>query len=104
TVEELQGDGLECPGGGRDLGQHVDAVGVLVDHALQAAHLTLDSAQPLEHRVLVVAVAGSTGRSHVPTIPPYGMSPIWNLRASALRSAGLRHLLRDLAGACTARE
>src|SRR5207248_8557268 len=54
-------------------GQDVDAVGVLIDHALQAPDLAFDAAQALEHRVLVVAVAGSTSRSHAPTIPPYGM-------------------------------
>ena len=31
-----------------DLGEDVDAVGVLVDHALEAAHLALDAAQPLD--------------------------------------------------------
>ena len=47
--------------GGGDLGQHVDAVGVVVDHALHAADLTLDAAQPLLDRTLLVGVAGHAG-------------------------------------------
>ena len=35
--------------------EDVDAVLVLVDHALQPAHLALDAAQPLVDRFLLVA-------------------------------------------------
>jgi hypothetical protein len=38
--------------------QHVDAVPVLLHHALQAADLALDAAQPVEDRILVVDVPG----------------------------------------------
>ena len=40
-----------------DLRQHVDAVGVLLDHPLQPADLTLDATEPLDVGVLVRAVA-----------------------------------------------
>jgi hypothetical protein len=54
--DEAEGDGLEGPGHGGHLGEDVDAVGVGLDHALQAAHLTLDAAQPLEVSVLAACV------------------------------------------------
>src|SRR5207253_3696394 len=42
---------------GGDLGQHVDAVGVLVDHPVHATHLALDAAQPTEQSLFVRTVA-----------------------------------------------
>ncbi len=42
---------------GGDLGEDVDAVDVLVDHALDAAYLPFDAAQALEVGVLVGSVA-----------------------------------------------
>src|SRR5438874_437652 len=57
-VEQLDGDRLERLGHGRDLVEDVDAVLVLVDHPLQAAHLAFDTTQPLVDRFLVVGVAG----------------------------------------------
>ena len=48
--------------------EHVDAVRVLVDHALQPADLALDPAQPLLDGFLVVGVAG-----HVRGYTPWGM-------------------------------
>ena len=56
-VEEPDGDRLEGLGDGRDLGEHVDAVRVLVDHALQPAHLALDAPEALHVVVLVHRVA-----------------------------------------------
>ena len=44
-VEHVDGDLLERGLDGGDLGEDVDAVGVLLDHALEAAHLALDAAE-----------------------------------------------------------
>ena len=41
-VEETDADALECFGDGADLGEHVDAVFVVVDHALESANLAFD--------------------------------------------------------------
>ena len=48
---------LQRPGHRGDLGQDVDAVDVLVDHALQPPHLALDAPEPGEVVGLVVVVA-----------------------------------------------
>ena len=75
-VEEVHRHALQGAGGRRDLGQHVDAVGVLVDHALQAPDLALDAAEALQHLVLGVVVPGVTvaGFAHAVTIiPPRGI-------------------------------
>ncbi len=63
-VEQLEGDGLQRPGRRRDLGQYVDAVRVVVDHALHAPYLTFDAAQPLLDRALLVFIT-----SQLVTIP-----------------------------------
>ena len=51
-VEQADGDALECFRHGADLGEDLDAVGVLVDHALQTLRL-----------------AGSLERHHTPLAP-----------------------------------
>jgi hypothetical protein len=56
-VEQAQTDPLERLRDRDDLGEDVDAVLVLVDHALQPADLTLDAAQPVPVVVLVHRVA-----------------------------------------------
>src|SRR5690606_35676453 len=56
-LQQLQGEGLQGLGGGGHLGEYVDAVDVLVDHALQAADLSLDAAQAFEVFLLLVVVA-----------------------------------------------
>ena len=61
--DQAEGDGLQRPGHGRDLGQDVDAVGVVLDHALEPAHLALDAAQPLEVSIFVLRVP-----AHDPTV------------------------------------
>lgn len=48
---------LDC----RDLGYHVDAVAVALDHRLDSPHLTLDPAQPLEEGIAVGRVAMRSG-------------------------------------------
>ena len=55
--EQADGHALQRLRRGADLGQHVDAVHVVVDHALQATDLALDAPQALDVRVLVRAVA-----------------------------------------------
>ena len=57
-VEQVQADALQRLADCRDLGEHVDAVGVFVDQALQAAHLALDALQARQHLLLVVRVSG----------------------------------------------
>ena len=52
---------------GVDLGQHIDAVAVLLDHAQHAAHLALDPLQPRRHGLLCRIV-------HLATIPRRGIS------------------------------
>ena len=75
-LEQPHGNRLERTRGGRDLGQHLDAVRILVDHPLYASDLALNSAQPSQQGGLVAAVAGDAGqvlrccRIHVDTIPP----------------------------------
>lgn len=48
---------LECARGGRNLREDVDAVGILVDHAFDAAYLALYSPHALEQGILVLRVA-----------------------------------------------
>src|SRR4029453_11962648 len=51
--------------GRADLGEDLDAVRVLLDHALEAANLTFDALQPLEVVVLVYRVTTHYG------VPPF---------------------------------
>src|SRR5215212_2088820 len=55
-VEQTERDRLESLCHRRDLGEDVDAVLLLLDHALQAAGLALDAPQTLEVVVLAVDV------------------------------------------------
>jgi len=56
-VEQTEPNALERLAHRGDLRQHVDAVLVVVDHPLQAAHLALDPAQPVPEVVLFHGVA-----------------------------------------------
>jgi hypothetical protein len=47
-VEQLHANALQRLADRCDLGEHVDAVGVVLDHPAEAANLTLDAAQPCE--------------------------------------------------------
>src|SRR4051794_17206716 len=67
VVEEAEGDLVQRGLDGGDLREDVDAVAVLVDHLLDAAHLTLDAAQALGEVVLGGGVAG-----HTTILPPGG--------------------------------
>src|SRR5204863_6253969 len=49
---------------GRDLGEDVDAIAVLLDHALDAADLALDAAQAGQELVLGGGIAASLGGGH----------------------------------------
>src|SRR4030095_5101255 len=52
---------------GLQLGQDVDAVALLIDHPLNAAHLALDAAQASAAGTLCLRLHG------LDTIPPYGI-------------------------------
>src|SRR4029079_8950416 len=58
VVEDLQRERLERRVHRRDLREHVDAVTVVLDHALDAAHLALDAMQPVDESGLVLREAG----------------------------------------------
>src|SRR5437016_4655388 len=68
VVEQLDSNGLERFGGRRHLIEDLDAVLVLLHHALQPADLTLDPSQPLLDSVLPIAVSRHR-LEHTP--PPY---------------------------------
>src|SRR5690625_2982529 len=55
-IEQAQREGLQRPGGGRDLGEDVDAVLVLLDHLGDPADLSLDAAQPQQVVILLWGV------------------------------------------------
>src|SRR5215470_14482151 len=55
--QQADRDGLQRLRDGRDLGQDVDAIGIVVDHPLQPAYLSLDAPQPRTVLVLVLGVA-----------------------------------------------
>jgi threonine/homoserine/homoserine lactone efflux protein len=59
VVEDLEREALERRVDGGDLREHVDAVAILLDHPLDAAHLPLDAMQPADERVLVGGIAVS---------------------------------------------
>ena len=62
-VEQLHADALQRLADGGDLGEHVDAVRVVLDHPTEAADLALDAAQPRQQLLLVVGV--SRERVHI---------------------------------------
>src|SRR5687767_11020506 len=53
AVEQAEGHLVEGGLDGTDLGEHVDAVPIVLDHAGDAPHLPLDAGQSLEQSVLV---------------------------------------------------
>ena len=57
VVEQAQRNLVERGLGSADLGEDIDAVAVLLDHALDAADLTLDPSQPREQLGLGRAVS-----------------------------------------------
>lgn len=57
-IEETESDAAQRTGDRRDLGQDVDAVRALVDHAGEAADLSLDETEPFQVVVSVYDVAG----------------------------------------------
>ncbi len=59
--QQPQRDRLQRLGRRRDLGQHVDAVGVGLHHPLQTPYLALDPTQPGEQTVLAVDVTHHVG-------------------------------------------
>ena len=78
-VEQHERDAFHGAGGRGDLGEDVDAVGLLVDEALQAAYLTFDATQPREDRLLLgdvsrVRVVVHGGAPLVVRLPQGGIS------------------------------
>jgi hypothetical protein len=75
-VDEAERDLVQRGLHGGDLGQHVDAVTVVLDHALDPADLAFDAPQAFEELVLGGGVAASWGRrvcGHAHSIPPVGI-------------------------------
>ena len=68
---------LQRPGHRGDLGEHVDAVDVLLHHPLQPADLALDPAQTLEVGVLVLRVTAHAARIRSRPAHPRGSPPRW---------------------------
>src|SRR5688500_2698684 len=64
-LEQAEGDRLQRLRHRRDLRQDVDAVLLVLDHALKAAGLALDAAEPLEVVVLAADVAVLVGSTAV---------------------------------------
>src|SRR2546428_13101574 len=62
VVEQLERDGVERLLDGADLRQHLDAVAVVLDHARNPAHLSLDAGQALRDLLLPGRVAGALAR------------------------------------------
>jgi hypothetical protein len=56
-LKQPEGDRFQGPSRGGYLGEDIDAVLLFLDHPLQAAHLSLDAAQPPNVCGLVVRVA-----------------------------------------------
>ena len=83
SVEQAEGDLVQGSLDGADLGENVDAVTVILDHALDAADLSLDAGEALEQLVLARLVALTRGctrcRSHTASIPlpGRGMLAVW---------------------------
>jgi len=70
VIEDLQRETLERGGHCAELRQDVDAVAVVLDHALDPAHLSFDAVQALDQCFLVLGVPVG----HVPpSIPPRGI-------------------------------
>ncbi len=57
VLEDLQPNRLECRPDRPDLGEDVDAVAIVLDHLLDAAHLAFDSVKTLDERVLVLCIS-----------------------------------------------
>ena len=69
--EEFQGDRLQCPGRGGYLVEYVDAVGVAIDHPLNAADLTRGAPQPLWKLGFSFSVTRDVATFRTPRRPLY---------------------------------
>jgi hypothetical protein len=58
VVEEAEGDALQGRFGGLDLGEHVDAVALFLDHPRHPADLAFDPGEAFQQLVLGSAVSG----------------------------------------------
>src|SRR6478672_1770276 len=80
-LEHLQRHGFERGADRTELGQDVDAVAVVLDHARDAAHLALDAREPLQELLLVRRVAvGGSGCHGASLAYPYGVFDRWTSR------------------------
>src|SRR5215469_9348434 len=77
-LEQAQGYRLQRPRGGGDLREDVDAVFIVLDHALQPPDLAFDPAQPRQVLLLALAVSVHAvlppAAGQVSTVPPHGIS------------------------------
>ncbi len=88
-IEQQQAHALQRLTGRRYLGEHIDAIGVVLDESLQATDLTLNPAQPRQHLGLVVVIAGRH-YMHVTSIPLGGITrKRLNASLAALREMGV---------------
>src|ERR1700694_627243 len=83
--EQLKGDAFECSPRRVDLGQDVDAVPVLPNHLLDAAHLPLDAPESRLDFLLVLRITW-----HPPIIPPRGIVVHVNANSVVLHTGGFR--------------
>jgi hypothetical protein len=63
VVEDPEREALERGRDRGDLRQHVHAIAVFLDHALDPAHLALDAVEALDERLLPLVVAGFAHRT-----------------------------------------
>src|SRR3954447_12069469 len=103
VIEQSERDLVECGLNRRNLGEDVDAVTILLDHPLNAAHLSLDTPQALVQLVLGRRVATSR-RFHDGDASRYPVGVWMHGKAVSVRGSPVsRRLLRAvqrLAGAC----
>jgi hypothetical protein len=72
-VEQAQTHALESLGDGHDLGEHVDAVLVVLDHPLEAPHLPFDPPQAVPVLGLLERVAAGGHDDLLPGGNPGGV-------------------------------
>src|SRR6476646_2419590 len=74
VLQQRHGDLVQRTGDRGDLREDVDAVGVLLNHPLDPADLTLDPAKPNEQPILVVVIPNHRRPPRIGgSIPPWGI-------------------------------
>src|SRR6476646_6649116 len=74
VLQQRHGDLVQRTGDRGDLREDVDAVGVLLNHPLDPADLTLDTAKPNEQPILVVVIANHRDLLGSRRAYPHGVS------------------------------